>query len=727
MRKSFQSTAARLTIVLTAFFLSTLLAPPQSGAPWSLSTTTASAQEADAAADKAKKRAKKKAERKARKKAERQAKKEAERKAKKNKAANGDNGQRRAERDGSAKKPKANAAKKANKAKRKAKAARAKARAAAAKADAARARARAKKRVAERRKAIAKKRKAATKKANRGKRAPTTTLQVDADRKRRAAEKYSTPQPSFVPRSGIAAARAAGDEARRKRANKKAKRRSKDKKASKKRRERRAERARRATLSAVQKKRRKRRGRAGRVIIAEPDGRSIVRKGSRAFIRNSDGRRLRRRSRSVRVERRGNGTRRTIVTRNNGVKVITITDRDGRLLRRVRRGPRGREVILIDNRRRHHHRHRRYASVGLPFLLGLAMPSILMPRHRYIIDADHASYDDIYDALAAPPIEDVDDYYTLDEVRYNYPLRARMRSVDITTINFEFGSWYVDEDDYDQLEDIARAINRVLRKDPEEIFLVEGHTDAVGDEDDNLSLSDRRAETVATILTEEFDVPPENLTTQGYGEEFLKVRTQAPSRVNRRVTVRRITPLMRRRLAERRPQYDDGPRRGAEPYDDFDRDDDRSDYDRYDDDDTREYDSSEYGGDLARPDEDEVQEFVTDKYLSGDDLSPSQLRRMYAPRVDHFGRSNIDVSRLIQEKQEYYDRWPDRDYELDEDSFTIAPGREPGTVEVSFEFSFELDGGGRSSRGRGETNLVLEERDDGFVILSENGRVIERR
>jgi outer membrane protein OmpA-like peptidoglycan-associated protein len=79
--------------------------------------------------------------------------------------------------------------------------------------------------------------------------------------------------------------------------------------------------------------------------------------------------------------------------------------------------------------------------------------------------------------------------------------------------------------------------------------LIEGHTDAVGSDLDNLTLSDRRAETVATILTETFEVPAENLTTQGYGEQYLKIDTQEPERENRRVTIRRITPLLRQEAA----------------------------------------------------------------------------------------------------------------------------------------------------------------------------------
>ena len=77
-----------------------------------------------------------------------------------------------------------------------------------------------------------------------------------------------------------------------------------------------------------------------------------------------------------------------------------------------------------------------------------------------------------------------------------------------------------------------------------EVFLIEGHTDATGPDDENLSLSDRRAETVAVALSEQFQVPAENLTTQGYGEQYLKVATDGPERQNRRVTARRITPLL---------------------------------------------------------------------------------------------------------------------------------------------------------------------------------------
>ena len=81
--------------------------------------------------------------------------------------------------------------------------------------------------------------------------------------------------------------------------------------------------------------------------------------------------------------------------------------------------------------------------------------------------------------------------------------------------------------------------------------MIEGHTDAIGNDVDNLSLSDRRAESVAVILTNAYQIPPENLVTQGYGAQHLKIPTDGPSRENRRVTARRITPLLQGGVAAR--------------------------------------------------------------------------------------------------------------------------------------------------------------------------------
>ena len=134
--------------------------------------------------------------------------------------------------------------------------------------------------------------------------------------------------------------------------------------------------------------------------------------------------------------------------------------------------------------------------------------------------------------------------YTLREVRENERLREIVRRVDLDSITFDTGSAAVRQSQVPYLADIAGGMLDVINRNPGALFLVEGHTDAVGSDLSNLMLSDRRAETVARILTDGFGVPPENIVTEGYGEQFLKIYTQEAERQNRRVTVRNITPLL---------------------------------------------------------------------------------------------------------------------------------------------------------------------------------------
>ncbi len=279
-----------------------------------------------------------------------------------------------------------------------------------------------------------------------------------------------------------------------------------------------------------------------RDIIVEPDKRVIVRDEKRVFIRHDDGERFRRKGKEMRRERRKDGTWLVVTAGLAGALIYSILDDDDRVIRRSRRDRDGREYVFFDDRRSYRSGYGpdHYSYIDLP------PPVVRIPYDRYIVDYDRASPDDLYDTLNAPPIEDLDRGYTLDEVRQNYSILERMRRVDLNSINFEFASWDVTPDQYPKLERVARAIRRVLDRSPGELFLIEGHTDAVGSEIDNLSLSDRRAETVAIILTDEFGIPPENLTTQGYGEEYLKELTDGPSWINRRVGVRRITPLLSR-------------------------------------------------------------------------------------------------------------------------------------------------------------------------------------
>ncbi len=274
----------------------------------------------------------------------------------------------------------------------------------------------------------------------------------------------------------------------------------------------------------------------GREVIIEPGGRTIIRRGDRTVIRYNELDRLEDFG-DVRRERRGDLDV-TIVERRNGVRIITYTDADGHVVRRVRRTADGRESVLFVNR------PDRRDDYDVDVVVALPPPVVSIPREQYVVEAEDASPEILYDTFAAPPVAPVERRYSLEQVVNSPTVLERVRRIDLDTITFDTGSWTVAESQINSLDGIAKAINDLLAKNPNEVFLIEGHTDAVGSDIDNLSLSDRRAEEVAYLLTEYYQVPPENLTTKGYGEGQLKVDTDGPARENRRVTMRRITPLL---------------------------------------------------------------------------------------------------------------------------------------------------------------------------------------
>jgi outer membrane protein OmpA-like peptidoglycan-associated protein len=272
-----------------------------------------------------------------------------------------------------------------------------------------------------------------------------------------------------------------------------------------------------------------------RIIIRDPSGQS--------FVRHNEVDRFRYGARDVQVRQMGAETR-TVVIRPDGTQIITVTDRDGQLLRRIRRDDRGREIVIIDNGFRRPPPRPGFVPGFGGFYVDLPPPVVRIPRERYIVEAETADPRLIYDTLVAPPVERIDRRYTLDEIRYSPAVRDRMPRIDVNTIVFETGSWEITPDQAQKLANIAQGLNEAISRNPREVFLIEGHTDAVGSDVDNLSLSDRRAEAVAQVLTEQFQVPAENLTSQGYGEQYLKVQTQGPEIINRRVSLRRITLLL---------------------------------------------------------------------------------------------------------------------------------------------------------------------------------------
>lgn len=258
-----------------------------------------------------------------------------------------------------------------------------------------------------------------------------------------------------------------------------------------------------------------------RVIVLQPDGTYRVLKDDDAVIRRPGS--------TVRTETFKDGSTRTIVERADGTQVVTIRDATGRVLRRATYDQDGREVILIDD-------------------LAEEEPIIVrdLPRPRRPIVISSKDQDiALKRELARVEAERVGRTFSLRQIREIPAVRALAATLDVTPITFASGSAAVAPEQARNLADLGRLMQDLLAENPREIFLIEGHTDATGKAAMNLALSDRRAESVALALTEYFDIPPENMVVQGYGETELLIDTQANEPRNRRVEVRVITPLLR--------------------------------------------------------------------------------------------------------------------------------------------------------------------------------------
>lgn len=283
-------------------------------------------------------------------------------------------------------------------------------------------------------------------------------------------------------------------------------------------------------------------------IVSVIDTRTIINIGAQIFINSLDTPRLVEEDDEVIIEQLPRGRTRETIVRDNGVQVVTIRNRYGDVIQRSRILPDGREVILAyspDYDTDVDYVWRDPAYDLPPLVLNVPLREYILSVS--LIEDQPEQYDEeiiYYEFLDKPPVERVERIYSVDDVKRSARVRDKVRRIDLDTITFGFGSADIKEDQIEKLEGVANAILKLLEKNPAETFLIEGHTDAVGTDQANLVLSDKRAEAIAEALTGAFGVPSENMTTQGYGERYLKVKSQKPEELNRRVAIRRITSLV---------------------------------------------------------------------------------------------------------------------------------------------------------------------------------------
>ena len=270
-------------------------------------------------------------------------------------------------------------------------------------------------------------------------------------------------------------------------------------------------------------------GRNANVVENTGDRVVIEEDGQYRVLRNDDVL-LRRPGSDVKTYRYDDGSTRSVVTYDDGNVVETIKAADGRVLRRTRTLPNGETVVLFDDTQQ-------VEDVAVNEL-----PQVTNDRQR--VNFQQVDEYDLAAALAAQQVEGVNRTFSLNQIRNIDAVRHLVPEVSVSAINFETGSAAIRPEEAQALAALGNAMTQIITESPGEVFLIEGHTDAVGKESYNLALSDRRAESVALALTEYFNVPPENMVLQGYGEGDLAVPTESAERANRRAAVRRITPLL---------------------------------------------------------------------------------------------------------------------------------------------------------------------------------------
>lgn len=258
-----------------------------------------------------------------------------------------------------------------------------------------------------------------------------------------------------------------------------------------------------------------------RVVVKDPAGNYQVYKDDDALLRQPGS--------NVRTETFQDGSTRTTVMRPDGSSVVTIRDATGRVLRRSAYDAQGLEIVLIDDTIP----EQRVDVTKLP----PPPPPLQMGQGD----------DELAARLAQIEAQKAGRTFSLRQIRTIPEVKALAPALPVPLVTFESGSAAVRPDQAEELAALGDLVRKLIKRNPNSVFLIEGHTDATGTAAMNLTLSDRRAESVAKALTEYFGVAPENLVVQGYGESELLIDTQASERANRRVVVRDITALLRQK------------------------------------------------------------------------------------------------------------------------------------------------------------------------------------
>jgi len=102
-------------------------------------------------------------------------------------------------------------------------------------------------------------------------------------------------------------------------------------------------------------------------------------------------------------------------------------------------------------------------------------------------------------------------------------------------IQFDYNSADISKTSLPAARELGKALSNPDLKGS--TFVVAGHTDAIGGEEYNQGLSERRAETIKRYLTEKYGIAGADLVTVGYGKSKPKDPNVPLDPINRRVQV----------------------------------------------------------------------------------------------------------------------------------------------------------------------------------------------
>jgi outer membrane protein OmpA-like peptidoglycan-associated protein len=102
-------------------------------------------------------------------------------------------------------------------------------------------------------------------------------------------------------------------------------------------------------------------------------------------------------------------------------------------------------------------------------------------------------------------------------------------------IQFDYNSADISKTSLPAVQELGKALSDASLKGS--TFVVAGHTDAIGGEDYNQNLSERRADTIKRYLTDKYGLNGTDLVTVGYGKTKPKDASAPMDPINRRVQV----------------------------------------------------------------------------------------------------------------------------------------------------------------------------------------------